>query len=110
MARVAARKATSRSERRAGERAARKDLRDRARLAELEPGGAPQRPLAVSTASLVEPTARGLRCPLCEGALQLEEHAAETVGGVSLRVARTRCVRCGAPRAIWFRIAPPLAN
>jgi hypothetical protein len=107
---VAARKPTSRSERRANERAVRREVRDRARLAELEPGGAADRPLAVSTASLVEPTARSLRCPLCDGALQLEEHAAERVAGVSLRVARTRCVRCGAPRAIWFRIAPALAN
>lgn len=107
---MAAKKRSPRTERRAAERDARKDVQLRARLVELSPGGAPARPIEVATASLVEPTARGLRCALCDGALQLEEHAAETREGVALRVSRMRCVRCGAPREIWFRVVSALLN
>jgi hypothetical protein len=110
MASVAAKKASARTVRRERERATRKDVRDRTRLAAMEPGGAPDRPLEVSTASLVEPTAASLGCALCAGSLRIEEHAAETIDGVSLRVVRARCSRCGAPRAIWFRIVRALAN
>lgn len=110
IARVAAKKPSPRAERRALEREARKDVRLRARLAALEPGGAPERPIEVPTATLVEPTALGAPCALCGGSPRLEEHAAETRDGLALRVARTRCARCGAPRETWFRIVVALAN
>jgi hypothetical protein len=107
---MAAKKRSPRAERRAVERDARKDVQLRARMLQLSPGGAPERPIEVGTASLVEPTARALRCALCDGALQLDEHAAETRDGIALRVAKMRCVRCGAPREVWFRIVSALLN
>jgi hypothetical protein len=39
--------------------------------------------------------------------LHVAEHAAETVDGVRLRVARVACTTCGSRRAIWFRLAEP---
>ena len=76
-------------------------VRDREKLARLQTGGAPERPIEVTSASVVEPSARATPCPLCGGALRVDEHAAE--GG--LRVVRAACVRCGAPRRIYFRLA-----
>lgn len=94
-----------RAERRALERKLAKEARDRDKLARLEPGGAPERPIAIASASLVEVHARAASCPLCGGALRLEEHTAETLGGARLRVAAVVCVMCGVRRRIHFRIA-----
>lgn len=96
-------KPSPRAERRALARDAEKLARKREKLAELSPGGSPERPIAVETASLVEPIARGSRCARCEGSVRVEEHAVEQ----RLRVARVVCASCGARRAIWFRIAAP---
>ena len=46
----------------------------REKLAALEPGGGPERPLEVSSASQVEVRATGLACLRCDGALRLVEH------------------------------------
>jgi hypothetical protein len=97
----------ARTTRRAAERALAKDARDRARLAEMSPGGAPTRPIEVASASVIEPSASSTPCALCEGTLRIEEHAAETAQGVRLRVVRLRCTRCSATRSIWFRIVAP---
>ncbi len=110
MSRMAARKPSSRIERRARERELRALANDRARLAALEAGGAPERPIAVPTAALVEPSARGVRCALCDAPLTLEEHAAVTVDGVRLRVVRMRCPACGARRELWYRIVTSAAS
>jgi hypothetical protein len=107
---VAAKKPSARSDRRDLERELRKGVRLRARLVALEAGGAPERPLEVVSASLVEPTALAVRCALCDGALRLDEHVALTRDGVALRLAHVRCGRCGAPREVWLRIVPVLAN
>jgi len=91
----------ARTERREAAREAAKVARARMRLAELEEGGAPGRPIEVASASVVEPHTSSLPCASC-GAIgvRVEEHAAEQ----GLRVARVRCARCGTRRAIWFRI------
>ncbi len=99
-----------RAERRAAERAADKLARGRERLAHLEPGGDPSRPLQVESASQVEPHALGLPCLRCGGPLRLAEHAAVTVDGARLRAARLACSACDARREAWFRIAPRLPN
>ncbi len=64
-----------------------KDVRDRLRLAALEPGGAPDRPIEVVTASLVEPKARALPCAACGETVRLEDHTAHTIDGAALRLA-----------------------
>jgi hypothetical protein len=84
--------------------------RDLDRLARLQPGGSPERPLAIESPAQVEVIAAGAVCPLCEGTSRLEEHAAVMVSGRRLRVARLICTRCGIRRAIHFRLAASLAH
>ncbi|MCC6556405.1 MAG: hypothetical protein IT372_25880 [Polyangiaceae bacterium] len=107
---MARRKPSARAARRAGERAAEKLSRDIDRLALLEPGGAPDRAIALDSASQVEVAARAIPCPRCRGSVQVEEHAAEVVGGARLRVARVACPACGARRSLWFRLGEALLN
>lgn len=101
---------SARAVRRAEQRAAVKLARGRERLAALEPGGDPSRPVEVESASQVEPHALAEACLRCGGTNRLDEHAAVTHDGQLLRVARLRCAQCGARRAVWFRIAPRALN
>ena len=110
MARVARKKLAPRAERRQRARTAHQLGRARERLARLEPGGSSERPIEVESASQVEPHALAMACLRCDGYGRLEEHAAETVKGERLRVARTACPRCGATREVWFRIAVKLPS
>lgn len=107
---MAKRNPTARNLRREAARAAEKLARDRERLARLEPGGDAARPVDVESASQIEPHALSAHCLRCDGPNRLEEHAAATVEGDRLRVARLVCARCGARRAIWFRIASRLPS
>ena len=103
-------KPRARTERRERERAAGKLVRDLARLAELEPGGAADRPIEVPSSSVIAVRARAKPCPLCGGALRLDEETAERVDGRSLRAAHVTCMRCGVARRLWFRLGSPLAS
>lgn len=107
---MAKKKLSGRAQRRQDERAAEKLADARERLALLEAGGVAARPLQVTSASQVEPHALALPCLRCDGAQRLDEHAAVTVNGERLRVARTTCARCGTPRETWYRIAPDLPS
>jgi len=104
------RKPSPRSIRRASGRAHEALVKDLERLARLAPGGAPDRPLDVETPSQVEPIAQATACPLCEGPLRLENHAAETHDGARLRVAHLQCTNCGVARALYFRLGPGPLN
>lgn len=99
-----------RTVRRALDRETVKLAQQREKLANLEPGGSPSRPIEVVSASLVEVTAEAMRCPRCDGPLRVEEHAAQTLNGVALRIAWVRCRDCGHRRAIYFRIMMALPN
>ena len=103
-------KLSRKAQRRAGLRAAEKIGRDRQRLAELEPGGSPERPIDVVSASLVEVVAQGANCLRCGGVMRIDEHLAATVDGRRVRIARMACVLCGGERTIYFRIAGSLVN
>lgn len=83
---------------------------DLERLARLQPGGAPDRPLEIASPAQVEVIAERTPCPLCGATLALREHAQETVSGERLRVARLACTSCGVPRAVWFRLLEPLQS
>lgn len=107
---MATRKPRPRTERRARERDARRHVRDREKLALLEPGGAPDRAIEVASASVIDARARSSPCPQCGGSLRLESQTAEQVDGQSLRAARLRCATCHAPRVFWFRITTALPN
>jgi hypothetical protein len=104
------RKPSPRLVRRLRGRAHERLVADLERLARLAPGGAPDRPLVVEAPSQVEPIAEGTVCPLCEGALRLVTHAAETHEGMRLRVAHVRCTACGVRRALYFRLARATLN
>jgi len=98
----------ARAARREAERATEKVAREREKLARLEPGGAPAHPIDVTTAAVIEPHARSIPCPRCgEAPVRIEEHDAREIDGQHLRVVGARCPRCGAKRAIYFRIVPP---
>lgn len=104
------RKPSPRTVRRALGRAHIALVKDLERVARLAPGGAPDRPLDVEAPSQVEPIAEAQACPLCEGALKLENHAAETHDGARLRVAHVRCTSCGVARAYYFRLTGSTLN
>ncbi len=89
---------------RASERTAKRLLNDRERLFAFQDGASAEHPLNVSSASLVEPRARGIACPRCEGELDLVAHDAASVEGVRLRRVSLTCRRCAHPRSLWFRI------
>jgi hypothetical protein len=99
-----AQRKSARSERRARQRVADKLARQRQKLAALEAGGAPERPLEIGSASLVEPRAASAPCLVCNGAMSAVEHRAETVEGRRLRIARVRCGSCGSERVYYFRL------
>jgi hypothetical protein len=81
----------------------------REQLAKLEPGGAPGRPIDVESASQVEVRALSMPCLRCDGPYRLDEHTAEPIEGQYLRVLRVHCGHCGAPRTLFFRVAPDWA-
>ena len=85
-------------------------VRQRERLAAIEAGGAPGRPIEVGSASVIEVTAESMRCTRCESYLRVEAHEAKTIDGVSLRLVTCVCKRCGARRVIHFRILTALPS
>jgi hypothetical protein len=99
-----------RTERREAARAKEKLARDREKLARLEAGGSPERPIPLESASQVEVHAGSLRCTGCDAELRVEEHLARTVGDQRLRLVHLRCPRCGARRDAWFRLEPRLPS
>lgn len=105
----------ARTERRKAARETVKVARARMRLASMEAGGAPDKAIEVSSASLVEPQAASMACVACGEVVRVEEHIAVTHtddAGMArrLRVAKVRCSQCGVRRDIYFRIGTTLAN
>jgi hypothetical protein len=99
-----------RTQQRQDARKARELVRDREKLASLERGGAPDRPITVESPAVVELRAEESPCIQCQGRMRVLAHRAETVEGELLRLVETRCLVCGTARNLWFKIAPPLAN
>jgi hypothetical protein len=99
-----------RTERREAARAQEKLARAREKLARLEPGGSPERPIALESASQVEVHASSLRCTRCDGDLRVEEHLARTIEEQRLRLVHLVCARCGARRDAWFRLEARLPS
>ena len=107
----------ARTERREAARDAAKLARTRLKLAALEPGGAPDRPIEVTSASIIEPHASSMPCAACGAqGLRVEEHVAVTLGGEGseperrLRVVHVVCQRCGTRREVFFRIGTVLPS
>lgn len=97
----------ARTEQRASLRAAKKLVRDRERLFLLEEGGSSARPIEVAATSVIEPRARNMACPQCDGRYRL---GAEDAPSAGLRRLAVTCPTCGAARHLWFRVTSPLAN
>ncbi len=93
--------------RRLAERAARKLVQDREKLAELSPGGARERPIEVVSSAVIEVRVEGMPCAQCGGQYRVREHEAPAPG---LRKLDVICRQCSAPRLLWFRIVPDDPN
>jgi hypothetical protein len=96
-----------RSEQRERARTLRRLVRDREKLAALSVGGSEERPIHVTSASVVEVRVRHLACPQCEGEYRIKEHRAPASG---LRSVDVTCQICGVSRTLWFRIISADAN
>ncbi len=95
------RKRPERTARRVRERDMARLARDRARLADLSPGGSEARPIEVDSPAVIELRAAGMPCPICDGELEVVEHRSE---GPGIRAVSVRCRACHAARQIWFRL------
>src|SRR4051812_8535806 len=98
-----------RAERREAARDNAKLARVRMKLAALEPGGASDRPIEVTSASIIEPHASSTTCAACGNhGVRVGEHIARTIEGTEseparrLRVVEVICPRCGTRREIFF--------
>jgi hypothetical protein len=96
-----ARTPRDRTERRIRERAARRLVRDRERLAALLPGASAERPIDVDSAAVIDGRALAGRCPLCDGGFTLDDHQSAAPG---MRRVRVTCRRCHVARDLWFRL------
>src|SRR4051812_34758727 len=102
-------KSRPRTARRAAEQEVRRLVRKLDRLDSDLPGGAPARPLAVTSASVVEVRARAERCLACQGELSLHTHDADGPDR-QLRRVDLVCAACRRPRRLWFRIEMLASN
>lgn len=96
-----------RTQQRERERAMRKLVRDREKLAALSVGGSEARPIQVTSASVVEVRVRHLTCPQCDGEYKVKEHRSPSSG---IRSVDVTCQFCGVSRTLWFRIVSADAN
>lgn len=92
-----------RTERRQNDRDVAKLIEAREKLASLESGGTPARPIEVPGASVIEVRALTHRCLACDGELRVHEHRAQH----DLRELELACKRCGRRRTLWFRVSLP---
>jgi hypothetical protein len=96
-----------RTEQRERARAMRRLVRDREKLAALSIGGSEERPMQVTSASVVEVRVSHLACPQCDGEYRIKEHRAPASG---IRSVDVTCQMCGVSRTLWFRIVSAEAN
>lgn len=70
--------------------------------ASLLPGGSRDRPIRVSSASVVEVRTQALTCPHCGvGTYRIVEHVAPAA---AVRRVDVTCRHCSTPRSLWFRL------
>jgi hypothetical protein len=83
----------------------------REKLAMLEPGGDEERPITVSSASVIEPRAESLPCLRCEQQMRVESHESRnSPRGGHVRVLELACKACGAERTVFFRVEQAVLN
>jgi hypothetical protein len=86
---------------------AQKVERAREQLAQLSPGGSPDRTIDVTSAAVIEVRAAAMPCPHCRGLYRVLEHTRPIPG---VRRVDVECRYCGVPRTLWFRIVDPELN
>jgi hypothetical protein len=99
-----------RRQRRAQERALRKNVRVTERLAQKLPGATPESPIEIAAPGVAEIQARATPCPQCGGELELRGDRADSTSRGVLRELVMACRLCHAQRSLWFRVSPPSAN
>ncbi len=97
----------SRTVRRQADREQEKRAAAARKLVTLEPGGAPDRPVELASASVVDTDATSQTCLVCGGSPLLLDHTVLEHQGRRLRVAKLRCKLCGETWARYYRIAAP---
>jgi len=72
------------------------------------PGGTPATAIVVEASSVIEPHALKLACLACDdGRMAVDQHRAETVDALAVRIVDLECRSCGSPRRAFFRIERP---
>jgi hypothetical protein len=99
--------ARSRKERREVQREAVKDARRRLSVAARARGGAPDLPVVVESASVIEPIASSTPCVACGEHVRVIDHEAKTIAGNAVREVTVKCVMCGVARKVYFAIQAP---
>jgi hypothetical protein len=102
--------ARPRTARREADRAGAALVRTRDRIAQLEPGGSPDWPIALESAVLVERRAASIPCPRCAGPVTVITHDARATTDARRREVIARCQRCSHARSVWFVITPAERN
>jgi len=82
----------------------------RQKLAALDPGGGPSRPLDVSSASVIQARAEAQPCLRCGLPMRCDEHTTFEGPNGLLRLAKLECRGCGATRDFFLRIVGNLLN
>jgi predicted Zn finger-like uncharacterized protein len=96
----------SRTVRRELERERKKLVEAKWKLAMLQEGYRRDRPIAVDSASQIEPHVRGMTCPGCDVSYRVLEHRATPDG----RVVRAQCPQCGRSPEIHFVLRSRLSS
>ena len=102
--------AKPRTERRRAERKLRDVVQLRTKLADLEDGGTPERPIAAATPSVIESKTATKACPLCGGGVVITGHDVVQREGHSLRAVRAKCKLCHVERTTYFEIRAERAH
>lgn len=97
----------ARTQRRSAERARQKEVEVRRKLFQASEGGTPDRPILVSSASVIEARARDLLCPVCGGQTSIRQHEAVRTGVKRLRKIERTCMACGEASTLYFELALP---
>ena|ERR1700690_307209 len=98
--------ARARTQKRQLERDRKKLDEAKIKLAAFEPGFTAEKPIAVDSASQIEPHVRGMSCPACGVGYQVREHVATKTE----RIVRACCPQCGRTPNLHFIIRSSLVN
>lgn len=77
------------------------------KLVTLEPGGAPDRPIEIESASVVETDAGSQPCSICGGTALVTDHRVIEHEGRRLRALALRCKLCSEAWNRYYWIAAP---